>query len=52
MSNDKTLYWVKFVEQGQGRTLDEYVLAKSISELDKTFADILEIKVIKDVMEL
>lgn len=49
---DKKLYWVKFIEQGDGATIDTYFTAHSISELDEHIADILEIKVIQEVIEL
>jgi len=49
---NKTLYWVKFIEQSNGMTLDAYFEAESISKLDEGIADILEIKVIKEVIQL
>lgn len=49
---DKKLYWVKFIEQSDGATIDTYFTAHSISELDEHIADILEIKVIQEVIEL
>lgn len=48
----KTLYWVKFVDQESGMAIDTYFSAESISVLDENIADILEIKVIKEVQEL
>lgn len=48
----KTLYWVRFVDQDKGHTVDTYFSAESISKLDEEIADILEIKVIKEVQEL
>lgn len=48
----KTLYWVKFVDQSNGHTIDTYFSAESISKLDENIADILEIKVIKEVQEV
>jgi len=47
-----TLYWVKFIEQENGRTIDAYFKAESISIIDESIADILEIKVIKEVIQL
>lgn len=49
---DKKLYWVKFIEQSDGAMIDTYFTAHSISELDEHIADILEIKVIQEVIEL
>lgn len=49
---NRTLHWVKFIEQENGSVMDAYVLAKSLKQIEETFADILEIKVIKEVMEL
>lgn len=44
MKPNRTLYWVKFT--------DQYFLADSISTLEKNIADIIKIKVIKEVIEL
>lgn len=51
-SDSKTLYWVKFIDQSDGRVIDTYFSAASISKLDDEIADILEIKVIKEVQAL
>lgn len=52
MDKSKTLYWVKFIDQESGMSIDTYFLAKSISVIDDNIADILEIRVINDVSEL
>lgn len=52
MSEDKTLYWVKFVEQDNGTDIDTYFLAKNLAQLEENIADILEVKVINDVSDL
>lgn len=49
---NRTLYWVKFIDQSNGNNVDAYVLAKSLAQIEDEFADILEIKLIKEVMEL
>lgn len=51
-SKKKVLYWVKFVNQGTGEEIDSYYIAHNLAQLDETFADILEIKVISNVEDL
>lgn len=48
----KTLYWVKFVDQSNGQTIDTYFTAESLTDLDNSVADIMEIKVINEVIDL
>lgn len=48
----KTLYWVKFVDQSSGMDTDAYFTAKSLADLDNNISDIMEIKVINDVIDL
>lgn len=52
MKPNRTLYWVKFTDQSTGNIYDQYFLADSISTLEKNIADIIKIKVIKEVIEL
>ena len=47
-----TLYWVKFVDQSTGRSVDTYFLATSLAELEESIADIEEVKVIHEVQDL
>ena len=51
-SRGKILFWVKFVDQSSGNTINTYFLARSLSHLDEEIADILEVKVIHDVDDL
>ena len=48
----ENLYWVKWVNQENGMNIDGYFIANSIAHLEQEIADILEIKLIKDVHNL
>lgn len=52
MDKTKTLYWVKFVDQSDGRTIDTHFLARNLAHLEEEISDILQIKVISDVSDL
>lgn len=52
MGNNKTLYWVKFVDQDRGNTVDTYFIARNLQHLEEEIADILEVKAIKSVQDL
>ena len=49
---DKTLYWVKFIDQSNGETVDNYMLAYSLKHLEEEVVDILELKVIDNIIDL
>lgn len=51
-SNSKTLYWVKFIEQDRGNTIDTHFIATGLKQLEEEISDILEVKVINDVTDL
>lgn len=49
---NRTLYYVHFVDQLSGATIDEYFLADNIAQIEQNVAEIKRIKVIKEVIEL
>ncbi len=49
---NKTLYLVKLIEQKNGDIIDIYFYATSISQLEEKITEIIEIKVISEVMDL
>ena len=48
----KNLYRVKFIDQEAGLTIDQYFMANSIAHSEQNIADILEIKVISNIIDL
>jgi hypothetical protein len=49
---DKTLYWVKFIDQRTANPVDTYFLATGLKQLEEAISDIRSIKVISDIQDL
>lgn len=51
MTTSKTLYWVKYCNKFED-TLEGYVLADSVSQIEEKLKYIKEIKMVEDVIQL
>lgn len=48
----RKLYWVKFVNQDNGLTIDSYFIANNLAHLEYRVADILKVRVISNIIDL